>query len=93
MSAEEVSDAEEVAEEVAEEEVAEEEVAEEAIENTTDSDDFESQLAGITYNASEEQATKENGESSTNDLNSECPMCGASVEQGASKCSVCGFTF
>jgi hypothetical protein len=93
VAEEEVAEEEVAEEEVAEEEVAEEEVAEEAIENTTDSDDFESQLAGITYNASEEQATKENGESSTNDLNSECPMCGASVEQGASKCSVCGFTF
>ena len=84
--------AEEVVEETAEEVV--EETAEEVVEEANnEGDDFESKLAGITYNASEEQATTANDDDSSDGNTSECPMCGASVEVGASKCSVCGFTF
>ena len=81
--------------EIAEEEVvAEEEVTEEEVtEDEKGKDDFEEKLAGITYTAADEQNGTEKVEEKGSEASTNCPICGAVVDGGASTCTLCGYAF
>jgi hypothetical protein len=94
VTEEEVTNEEVTEEEVTNEEVTEEEVTEEEVtEEEKGKDDFEEKLAGITYTAADEQNGTEKVEEKGSEASTNCPICGAVVDGGASTCTLCGYAF